>query len=445
MNRQPARPVKMSANLPHGAAAALTHPSSSKVYLVGVAHVSAKAAKDAEDCIMAVQPAFVVLELDQKRYDKLMRDMASNDPYGVEQVVHGGILKPLKLVFGGHLVEFGLNVAYAVSGALLGVPPGEEFRAAIRAAERVGAEIILADRDQETTLKRLSRAALLYNQRPDTLPVAAPPEQQGTPGTFPGQESAATATGPKARPKPDEVLGRMTERWKDMLESAGCNDPDRVLQSFQRILTEGSSKKGRVDPRDVAVVRDCGEKVVEAYRDKATKEEDTMLDAMEVEALKEVGRSTGLMGMGAAVTQVILRERDLILARRLWEAGEKAAGRDVVGVVGAGHIPGIVKHWHWAGSPQAAELVQELSTAPSGPSTTGSMITTGIIGAGFGYLAYKRPRLAAFAGGLVAFTTLPYAAAMVYTVNRWGTLLDKVVQAAQQVPPPFNSGDSVSW
>lgn len=37
--------------------------------------------------------------------------------------------------------------------------------------------------------------------------------------------------------------------------------------------------------------------------------------------------------------QVILRERDLILARRLWEAGEKAAGRDVVGVVGAGHIP----------------------------------------------------------------------------------------------------------
>lgn len=25
-----------------------------------------------------------------------------------------------------------------------------------------------------------------------------------------------------------------------MLEAAGCNDPDRVLQSFQRILMEGA-------------------------------------------------------------------------------------------------------------------------------------------------------------------------------------------------------------
>lgn len=50
-------------------------------------------------------------------------------------------------------------------------------------------------------------------------------------------------------------------------------------------------------------------------------------------------------------------------------------------------------------------------------------------GAGFGYLAYKRPRLAMIAGGLVAFTTLPYAAAMVYTVNRWGTLLGELPTA----------------
>lgn len=36
--------------------------------------------------------------------------------------------------------------------------------------------------------------------------------------------------------------------------------------------------------------------------------------------------------------QVILRERDLVLARRLWEAGEKAAGRPIVGIIGAGHV-----------------------------------------------------------------------------------------------------------
>jgi hypothetical protein len=89
--------------------------------------------------------------------------------------------------------------------------------------------------------------------------------------------------------------------------------------------------------------------------------------------------------------------------------------------------------------------VDDLCNAPANPNTNGTMITTGLIGAGFGYLAYKRPRLAMFAGGLVAFTTLPYATAMVYTVNRWGTLLDNVVRAGQQVPPAFSGSDADSW
>jgi hypothetical protein len=33
----------------------------------------------------------------------------------------------------------------------------------------------------------------------------------------------------------------------------------------------GSGKQGRVDPQDVAVVRDCGEKAIETYREKAVK------------------------------------------------------------------------------------------------------------------------------------------------------------------------------
>lgn len=178
-----------------------------------------------------------------------------------------------------------------------------------------------------------------------------------------------------------------------MLEAAGCNDPDRVLNAFARILAQGqlalvcdpvhssitvavlavllcpcgrkhwvmpvtgsvcwagSRKQGRVDPQDVAVVRECGEKAIETYREKAVKarrrrqishrrlvpvvarfdvwpaaspagqestasgspdadmvshlqEDDSMLDAMEVEALKEVGTSTGLTGFGAAITLV---------------------------------------------------------------------------------------------------------------------------------------------
>jgi pheromone shutdown protein TraB len=45
--------------------------------------------------------------------------------------------QPLQLVFRGELLEYGLSVAYSLAGALLGVPPGQEFRAAIQAAERV--------------------------------------------------------------------------------------------------------------------------------------------------------------------------------------------------------------------------------------------------------------------------------------------------------------------
>jgi pheromone shutdown protein TraB len=40
-----------------------------------------------------VQPAIVVLELDEKRYKKLMQDMAGNDPFGVQRVANSGVLK----------------------------------------------------------------------------------------------------------------------------------------------------------------------------------------------------------------------------------------------------------------------------------------------------------------------------------------------------------------
>jgi hypothetical protein len=42
----------------------------------------------------------------------------------------------------------------------------------------------------------------------------------------------------------------------------------------------------------------------ESFAPPASQDDDSMLDAMEVEALKEVGSSTGLSGFGAAVTSV---------------------------------------------------------------------------------------------------------------------------------------------
>ena len=40
-----------------------------------------------------MQPAIVVLELDEKRYRKLMQSAASSDPFGVQRVAHSGVLK----------------------------------------------------------------------------------------------------------------------------------------------------------------------------------------------------------------------------------------------------------------------------------------------------------------------------------------------------------------
>ena len=45
------------------------------------------------------------------------------------------------------------------------------------------------------------------------------------------------------------------------------------------------------------------------------------------------------------------------LSRRLWEAGQKAEGQGVVGVVGAAHVKGIQARWAQAGSPETGRQV----------------------------------------------------------------------------------------
>ena len=118
---------------------------------------------------------------------------------------------------------------------------------------QAGAEIVLADRDQDTTLRRLSRAALLYQQRPEGLPIAGGLHRvlcgklcshvvSGIPAAtcsaslvaspacsivlsaaHPGHpRPMAGAAPPSERPKPDEVLNRMTERQAAMLMMANA-------------------------------------------------------------------------------------------------------------------------------------------------------------------------------------------------------------------------------
>lgn len=52
--------------------------------------------------------------------------------------------------------------------------------------------------------------------------------------------------------------------------------------------------------------------------------------------------------------------------RGLWEAGQQSGDRPVVGVVGAGHLKGIIQHWPNAGSLETKTLADEFCQKPTG-------------------------------------------------------------------------------
>lgn len=76
--------------------------------------------------------------------------------------------------------------------------------------------------------------------------------------------------------------------------------------------------------------------------------------------------------------QVVGTERDLILARRLYEAGDRGE-RPVVGVVGAAHIKGIKEQWSFVSTPEAALQVAGLMEAPR-PDPAGAFASVAITG-----------------------------------------------------------------
>jgi len=91
-----------------------------------------------------------------------------------------------------------------------------------------------------------------------------------------------------------------------------------------------------------------------------------------VEACKEKDLLEKLLeemsGEFPAITQVLLSERDVYLANSLWQAATSVridrAGntmpntKPIVGVVGLGHVGGIVKNWGEVSEETMAELVE---------------------------------------------------------------------------------------
>ena len=116
------------------------------IYLVGTAHVSQRSVDDVGRVINELRPDTVCVELDAARHQALV------DPERWRKIDLFEVITKRRVVF--MLANLALSSYQRRLGAKLGVRPGAEMLAAIVHAERLGARLVLADRDIQATLKR---------------------------------------------------------------------------------------------------------------------------------------------------------------------------------------------------------------------------------------------------------------------------------------------------
>jgi pheromone shutdown-related protein TraB len=126
------------------------------VYLVGTAHVSRKSVDDVRETITAVRPDSVCVELCSARYSAMMQ----RDNWQKMNIFR--VIREKKAAF--LLAQLVLSSFYRRIGDRLGVQPGAEMLEGIQQCERVGAELVLADRAIDITLKRVWGALSLWNK-----------------------------------------------------------------------------------------------------------------------------------------------------------------------------------------------------------------------------------------------------------------------------------------
>ena len=117
-----------------------------EIFLVGTAHVSAESSELVQKIIERERPDSVAVELCQARYDSLLNPDRWKETDIVKIIKEG---KSQVLIAQLLLASFQKRIAKE-----LNVKPGGEMMAALESAKKVGAELVLADRDVKATLKR---------------------------------------------------------------------------------------------------------------------------------------------------------------------------------------------------------------------------------------------------------------------------------------------------
>jgi pheromone shutdown-related protein TraB len=115
-------------------------------HVIGTAHVSKKSVEEVRALIHSVKPDTVCVELDETRYAALTDESRWRNLDVVQ------IVRERRAMF--VMASLALQAFQRRIGERLGVRPGAELLAAVEAAHEVGAEVVLADRDVQVTLKR---------------------------------------------------------------------------------------------------------------------------------------------------------------------------------------------------------------------------------------------------------------------------------------------------
>lgn len=118
--------------------------------IIGTAHVSSKSIEEVKETILETRPDVVAVELDLNRYHNLKNEsegQESEREFNIREIIKSDQLTMF-------LVSGFLSYMQKKVGEDVGVKPGAEMIAAIEAAEEVGANLALIDRDIQITLKR---------------------------------------------------------------------------------------------------------------------------------------------------------------------------------------------------------------------------------------------------------------------------------------------------
>lgn len=116
------------------------------IYIIGTAHISQKSVEEVQEVIEAVKPDTVCVELCETRF-RAITDENVWKKLDIFEVIRQG-----KMLF--LLAHLALSSFQRKMGEQLGVKPGAELMAAVEKAKEQGAELVLADRDVQITLKR---------------------------------------------------------------------------------------------------------------------------------------------------------------------------------------------------------------------------------------------------------------------------------------------------